>query len=40
MEHLTDFELILTGAGIATFFFGFNAFIKKIYLKNFKTTEK
>ncbi len=39
MEHLTDFELVLTGACIATFCFGFNAFIKNVYLKNFKTTK-
>lgn len=33
MGHLTDFELILVGASIATFCFGFSAFIKNIYLK-------
>ena len=40
MEHLTNFELILVGASIATYCFGFNAFIKNVYLKNFKTTKK
>jgi hypothetical protein len=39
MGHLTDFELVLTGACITTFCFGFNAFIKNVYLKNFKTTK-
>jgi len=39
MEHLTNFELILVGASIATFCFGFNAFIKNIYLKNFNPTK-
>ena len=37
MGHLTDFELILVDASIATYCFGFNAFIKNVYLKNFKT---
>ena len=37
MEHLTDFELVLTGACIATFCFGFNAFIKNVFLQNFNT---
>ena len=40
MEHLTDFELILVGASVATYCFGFNTFIKNVYLKNFKTTKK
>ncbi len=31
MEHL-----VLTGACIATFCFGFNAFVKNIWLKGFK----
>ena len=39
MEHLTNFELILVGASIATFCFGFNAFVKNIWLKGFKTTK-
>ncbi len=39
MEHLTNFELILVGASLATFCFGFNAFIKNEYLRNFKTTK-
>ena len=39
MGHLTDFELILVGASIATFCFGFNAFIKNVYLKSFKTSK-
>ena len=39
MGHLTNFELILVGASIATFCFGFNAFIKNVYLKNFKTSK-
>ena len=30
MEHLTDFEMLLVGASIATFCFGFNAFIKNV----------
>ena len=37
MEHLTNFELILVGASIATFCFGFNAFMKNIFLRNFNT---
>jgi hypothetical protein len=39
MEHLTNFELVLTGACIATFCFGFNAFVKNIWLKGFKPTK-
>ena len=39
MEHLTDFEMLLVGVSIATFCFGFNAFIKNVYLRNFKTTK-
>lgn len=39
MEYLTNFELVLTGACIATFCFGFNAFVKNIWLKGFKTTK-
>lgn len=39
MGHLTEFELILVGASIATFCFGFNAFIKNIYLKGFKPSK-
>ena len=39
MGHLTEFELILVGASIATFCFGFNAFIKNIYLKNFNMSK-
>ena len=39
MGHLTDFELILVGASIATFCFGFSVFIKNIYLKNFDTSK-
>ena len=39
MEHLTIFELVLTGACIATFCFGFNAFVKNIWLKGFKPTK-
>ena len=37
MEHLTNFELILVGASIATFCFGFNAFVKNVFLQNFNT---
>jgi len=33
MGHLTNFELILVGFSIAMFCFGFNAFIRNIYLK-------
>lgn len=33
MEHLTNFELMLVGASIATFCFGFNAFIREILMK-------
>lgn len=33
MDHLTNFELVLVGASIATFCFGFSAFIKNVYLK-------
>ena len=40
MEHLTDFELIIVGASVVIFCLGFNAFIKNVYLKNFKTTNK
>ena len=36
MEHLTNFELILVGASIATFCFGFNSFVKNIILHNSK----
>jgi len=32
MEHLTNFELVLVGACIATFCFGFCAFIKHIFI--------
>ena len=39
MEHLTNFELMLVGASIATVCFGFNAFIKNIYLRNFNRTK-
>ncbi len=39
MECLTDFELMLTGACIATFCFSFNAFVKNIWLKGFKPTK-
>ena len=39
MEHLTNFELVLVGASIATFCFGFNAFIKNIYLRTFNSTK-
>lgn len=34
-HHLTDFELILVGVCITLFCFGFNSFMKNIYLKNF-----
>ena len=37
MEHLTNFELILVGVCITLFCFGFNAFIKNVYLRNFNT---
>ena len=39
MEHLTDFELILVGVCITLFYFGFNAFIKNIYLRNYNTSK-
>ena len=39
MGHLTEFELILVGASIATFCFGFSAFWKNIYLKGFKPSK-
>ena len=39
MEHLTNFELMLVGASIATFCFGFNAFVKNIWLRNFNRTK-
>ena len=39
MEHLTHFELILIGACIATFCFGFSAFIKDVLLQNFNRSE-
>ena len=37
MEHLTNFELILVGASIATFCFGFNAFVKSEMEKMLKS---
>ena len=37
MEHLTNFEVILVGASIATFCFGFRAFIKNISLFDIRT---
>ena len=40
MEHLTNFELILVGASIATFCFGFKAFIKNVYFKGFKPSNQ
>ena len=40
MDYLTDFELLLVGASIATFCFGFNAFVKNIWLNNIKTTKQ
>ena len=40
MEHLTDFELVLVGASIATIFFGINTFIKEIYLPMFHRKHK
>lgn len=39
MEHLTNFELILIGACIATFCFGFSAFVKDVLLQNFNRSE-
>ena len=39
MEHLTNFELMLVGASIATFCFGFNAFIKFFNSKNFNKSK-
>ena len=36
MEHLTNFELVLVGVCIAIFCFGFNAFVKNIFLGGFK----
>lgn len=36
MGHLTDFELVLLGASVATFCFGFNTFVKEIWLASFK----
>lgn len=39
IEHLTDFEMLLVGASIATSCFGFKAFIMNVYLHNFKTTK-
>lgn len=35
MEHLTNFELLLVGACIATFCFGFSAFIKDVLFTQF-----
>ena len=40
MEHLTNFELIIVGASVVIFCFGFHAYIKNVYLKSFKTTDK
>lgn len=39
MEHLTNFELILVGASIATFCFGFSAFVKNIFLGGFNSSD-
>ena len=39
MEYLTNFELVLVGASIATFCFGFSAFVKNIYLGGFKSSK-
>lgn len=39
MEHLTNFELILVGACIATFCFGFKDFVKDILFQNFNKKE-
>lgn len=36
MEHLTDFELMLVEASIATFCFGLNAFVKDVRLASFR----
>lgn len=36
MGHLTDFELVLLGASVATFCFGFRAFIKNIFTGELK----
>ncbi len=40
MEHLTDFELLLVGASIATFCFGFNTFVKEIFFKGTKSSKQ
>lgn len=40
MEHLTNFELILVGASVTTFCYGFSAFIKEICLRNHKTSKQ
>ena len=42
MEHLTNFELLLVGASIATFCFGFNTFIKEIFSRvpNLQSNER
>lgn len=34
-HHLTDFELILVGVCITLLYFGFNAFWKNIFLREF-----
>ena len=39
MEYLTNFELVLVGASIATFCFGFSAFVKNIFLGGFKLSD-
>jgi hypothetical protein len=37
MEHLTNFELVLTGACITTFCFGFHAFVRDEMNKELKS---
>lgn len=36
MEHFTSFELVLIGASIATLAYGYNIFVKKIFMKEFR----
>ena len=40
MGHLTNFEFVLVGASIATFCFGFHAFVKNVFLQNFNRTKQ
>lgn len=40
MEHLTNFELVLVGASVATFCIGFKAFIRNIFFGEFNPSKR